>query len=239
MLAGGEESTKNEQGTPCIFDWVALRQVERDAGRTLENLRPYALVVMSDAALESKIDDANLQLLRNLEQRNVVEAHYIRRELFTGGEYRELMTEIPDGVLAIGGGKGTYSACTTMIDLQKPVLPVDLQLGSIVEDGQGAVALHREMMADPLHFFPDTHSDVNSKIGLLSLNRGANDVEAVASTVAELLKKEFEATPRYQQRMGAKGRMTHVGRFLRELPLVAAAIKIVEFFRGLLPPMLL
>ena len=28
VLAGDEESTKDDQGTPHIFDWLALREVE-------------------------------------------------------------------------------------------------------------------------------------------------------------------------------------------------------------------
>ena len=62
---------------------------------------------MSDKAWESKIDDAGLRLLRDLEQRNAVDLRHIRREMFTGGEYREVMVERSDAMLAIGGGKGT------------------------------------------------------------------------------------------------------------------------------------
>ena len=120
---------------------------------------------MSDEAPESKIDDINLQLLRNLEQRSVIKPYYIRRELFTGGEYRQTMSEISDAMLALGGGKGTYSAGSLMIGSDKPVLPIDLHLGSIVEDGEGAVALYKEMMSDPAEFLPGTHSDSKSKIG--------------------------------------------------------------------------
>ena len=120
---------------------------------------------MSDEAPESKIDDINLQLLRNLEQRSAIKPYYIRRELFTGGEYRQTMSEISDAMLALGGGKGTYSAGSLMIGSDKPVLPIDLHLGSIVEDGEGAVALYKEMMSDPAEFLPGTHSDSKSKIG--------------------------------------------------------------------------
>ena len=112
----------DEHGAPHIFDWVALREVERYANSTTESTRPYARVIMSDRARESKIDDARLRLLRKLEQRNAVEFCHIRREVFTGGEYRKLMTERSDAMLAIGGGKGTYAAGTRMIALGKPVL---------------------------------------------------------------------------------------------------------------------
>ena len=69
--------------------------------------RPYALIVMSDEAQEFRIDDANLLLLRNLEQLNVIERSHIRREPYTGGAYREVMTEMADAMVAVGGGEGT------------------------------------------------------------------------------------------------------------------------------------
>ena len=90
-LAGDEASTKHERGAPRVFDWMALREVERYAASTTESPRPYARVIMSDEAWEAKIDDANLGLLRNLEQRDAIELHHIRREVFTGGEYRKAM----------------------------------------------------------------------------------------------------------------------------------------------------
>ena len=70
VLAGGEEANRNRDGTPLIFDWVALRAVERFAESTTGDPRPYARVVMSDEVQEAKIDDYNLKLLKNLEQRH-------------------------------------------------------------------------------------------------------------------------------------------------------------------------
>ena len=43
--------------------------------------------------VQSKIDADNLRLLRNLEQRNAIGLCPIRREVFTGGEYRRVMIE--------------------------------------------------------------------------------------------------------------------------------------------------
>ena len=64
---------------------------------------------MSEEAPESKIDSANLRLLRNLQQRKVVELCPIPRELYTGGECRRVMVQSANAVLTIDGGKGTYS----------------------------------------------------------------------------------------------------------------------------------
>ena len=135
---------------------------------------------MSDQAPASKTDDANLKLLANLEQRNVVERTYIPREVYTGGEYRAKMTKLADAMVAVGGGKGTYSAGTAMTALRKPVLPLDLDVGATTDDGSGAVALHLEMMSNTDRFFPNTHPEVKNKLGLLSLNRGPVEPESAA-----------------------------------------------------------
>ena len=235
VLAGDQESTKDERGAPHIFDWLALEEVERYVNSTTESPRPYIRVVMSDEARESMIGDAGLRLLRNLEQRNAVELCHVRREVFTGGAYRKVTVEGADAMLAIGGGKGTYSAGTEMTALGKPVLPLDLQLGSIVDDGDGAVTLHREMVSAPGRFFPNTHSEVMNRVGLLSLDRGINDVGAVAQVSAEMLAKELDAIPLSDQSMNVKRRLAAAWQFVKALPFVASAIKVIEWVKGLLP----
>ena len=236
VLAGAEESSQSADGTPLIFDWVALRAVAQFAERTTAPPRPYARVVMSDLAPESKIDDANLHLLRNLEQRNVIERFHIRHEVFTGGEYRAEMTGRADAMLAVGGGKGTYSAGTLMTRLGKPVLPLDLELGAIAEDGGGALDLYREMLIDASWFFHNTHSQIINRMAMLTLNRGIVEPEAAALTAAEMLSRELSAIQADEaQPAPSRNRLLQVGRVLKELPLVAAAVRIVEFLRGLLP----
>ena len=235
VLAGSEELTRDEYGTPHIFDWLALREVEKFAESSTEPPRPYVRIVMSDAATESKIDPANLRLLKNLEQRNVVELFPIRREVFTGGEYRKVMIEQADTLVAVGGGKGTYSAGTDMMAEGKAVLPLDLQLGSIVQDGDGAVALHREMISDPERFFRNTHQEMRNRIGLLSLDRGISDAGTVARVSAEMLARELSTILPSDQPTHIMQRLATAWHAAKALPVLASAIKILEWVRGLLP----
>ena len=235
VLAGYEESTKDEHGVPHVLDWLVLREVENFAETTTEVPRTCVRVVMSDEGPESKIDDANLRLLRNLEQRNVIERCSIRRELFTGGEYRKVMVERADAMVAIGGGKGTYTAGTEMIGQDKPVLALDLQLGSTVDDGDGAVALHREMASAPSRFFPNTHQGTRNRVGLLSLERGINDVEVVARVSVEMLASELDAVPLREPSTSIWRRLGTAWQATKALPTIASAIKIIEWARGLLP----
>lgn len=234
VLAGDEESTKNERGEPHIFDWVALREVERHANSTSESSRPYVRIVMSDEAPKSKIGDPNLRVLRNLQQRNVVEICRLRRDVFTGGTYRTAMAERSDAMLAIGGGKGTYSAGSEMIELGKPVLPLDLQLDSTVGGDGGAALLHKEMTTDPTRFFPNTHPDVANRVELLSLDHGINDAEDVARVSVEILASEIDSTALSERRTNVKGRLDTVWQFAKALPIVASAIKVIEWLRGFL-----
>ena len=187
VLADEEHSTRDENGAPHVFDCVVLREVRRYAENAIENPRPYARIVMSDAAQESEIDIANLKLLRDLEQRKVVERLHIPDGVFTGGKYRKQMIHAADAMLAIGGGKGTLSAGLDMTAQGKPVLPLDLRLGSISEDGEGAIALHRQMLTEVEKFFPRTHAQVVNRIGMLSLDRGINDPATVARLAADML----------------------------------------------------
>ena len=233
VLAGAEEPAKNAHGNPLIFDWVALRSVERFAQSTTTAPRPHARVVMSDQAPESKIEDDNLKLLVNLEQRNVVERTHIRREVYTGGEYRTVMTDLADAMVAVGGGKGTYSAGTAMTELGKPVLPLDLDIGAIAEDGEGAVALHREMMSDARWFFPNNHSEVKNKLGLISLNRGLVEPESAALAAAEMLAGELRHDQPLPECTRSSGLLRRTWNILKELPVAAAAIRIVESLRNL------
>ncbi len=228
VLGSDEISTKDERGTPRIFDWVVLREVERYAKTTTESPRPYARVMMSDEALERKIDDANLRLLKSLEQRSAVELHHIQRERFTGGEYRKAQIEMADAMLGIGGGKGTYSAGTDMADLGKPVLPLDLRLVSVDGDTEGAVALHKEMMSSPSRFFSTTNRHVINRIGLISLNRGISEVGTAARVAVEMIEREFDAAPQATWRSTVGKRFASAWEVAKALPVVSAAIKIIE-----------
>ena len=233
VLAGTEESTKDEEGVPRIFDWVALREVQRYANRTIEGPRKLARVVMSDEAPDSKIEAVNLELMSNLERADVLERLHIRSEMFTGGEYRKMMTEVSDAMIAIGGGKGTYAVGILMTQLGKPVLPLDLRVGAITEDGFGALDLHREMMSDPRLFMPNTHPEFINRIGLISMEKGINEVGVVGLRVVEFLSEELQRIRIPKESLTPKSKLTKIWRLFKEIPKIAGAIKILEFFRGL------
>lgn len=228
VLGSDERSTLNERGVPRIFDWVVLREVENYASSTTTPQRRLAKVVMSDEARESKLSSDNLITLRNLEQREVVSVYYVPRREFTGGAYRYEQISEADGMLAIGGGKGTYSLGSEMTDLGKPVLPVDLQIGSMNEDGDGALGLHREMMDHSSRFFPVSNQNVVNKLGLVSLNAGINEVENAARVASELINAEFESKSFDKDATNSSSRTDAVLRWLKDRRNVQIALDVYE-----------
>ena len=233
VLLGDENQTKGPDGNPRIFDWIIMRAIERYATNTIEPARTLAWVVMSDDAWDRNMNDDNRQIFTSLQQRGVLEIERIRREEFTGGAYRRSECELADVMVAVGGGKGTYSLGMDMIDLGKPVLPVDLEIGSLSEDGEGAVRLHREMLSDPGAYFPRTHGDVINQMETLSLERSGHDVAGVALRAVELLSRELAvgATDKGSDVKPLAGNIgTGVNRFLSSVGIIRA----VEFLRNLL-----
>lgn len=193
VLVSDEKRGQAPDGRPRIFDWTVLRTIEEYVAVTTEPVRTYARVVMSDHMWPSKLDDDNRGTMTRLQQRRVLEVKRIRREEFTGGEYRKLVCQLADGMIALGGGKGTYTAGRQMIEVRKPVLPLDLEIGALYEDGEGARLLHKELQSQPSEFFPNTHDQAADLIEVLSLERGMHGVPEVARRAAEILGLEFNS----------------------------------------------
>jgi len=189
VLLGDKDGTKGRDGRPRIFDWEILRSVERYVESTTNGTRVYARVVVSDNAWRDKISESNRRTFSNLQQRRTLEVERIPREEYAGGTYRRWECDLADALLALGGGKGTYIVGREMAEMDKPVLPLDLDIGAYSEDGEGALLLHRELQADASQFFPATHNRVVDHIEAVSFQ--GNTVDTVARRAVELLNREM------------------------------------------------
>ena len=91
-------------------------------------------------------------------------------------------------------------------------------------------------MSETDRFFSNTHSEIKNTMGLLSLNRGLVEPETAALAAAEMVSEEIRADqPDPVQPIQSRNPLRRVARVLKELPLIAAAIKIFEFLRNLAP----
>ena len=230
VLAGNEQETKDDEGNPHIFDWIVLREVLRYVESTVGPQRKCAYVVMSDAAWEAKIEGANRRVLTSLQQRDVIEVKRIRREEFTGGKYRAAQVQYADGMVAIGGGKGTYACGHEMSDLGKPILPMDLDVGAFSEDGKGALDLHREFVDSPERFFPKTHASVADRIEAMSLHGESAESSVVAQRAAVLLQHELVGGLPFGLTM-VKKRACSLWEWMQRLARVAGIVRALQILR--------
>lgn len=193
------EPTRTENGVevPIAFDWEVLRTVDRyvqnrpggDAGRVL---------VRAATGADSETKRFNCQqrqLIRRLQDKGALEFHYIPEAVYSGGDYRNCLVNMSDGMIAIGGGKGTYIAGKMMLDAGKPVMPMDIPIGASHKDGEGALKLLAEMKADSKLFLPRRHEIVKTGLSTLSLEGECPPVERIANEVAAILKSELETAP--------------------------------------------
>ena len=234
VLLGNEDQTLGKDGKPRIFDWVIMRSIESYVETSISPSRTLAHVVMSDDAWERKMADRHRRTFTNLQQRGVLQVEYIRRELYTGGEYRRSEQEIADALVALGGGTGTYVVGNDMLDRGKPVLPLDLEIGAFSEDGEGALQLHRELLVDPISYFPNTHREIMNRLETLSLNQSDHNVGTVAQRVVEVLSREL-GTKAAEPERNAKPAYGRIGGGINKFLTLIGVVRGVEFLKDHFP----
>ena len=232
VLLGDENRTKGADGRPRIFDWIILRAVEEYVGVTTQVPKIHVRAVMADDAWQSRMDEGNRRTFSNLQQRGVLEVERIRRERFTGGEYRRTECELADAMIALGGGTGTYSVGEEMMELGKPVLPLDLKIGAFSEDGEGALQLHKELQSNPSDFFPATHGRVINQVEALSLQGGNHQVANVAQRAVEILSRELHRGPARESR-GIKRLFGNAERAVNKFLTVIGVLRAIDFMKQL------
>ena len=234
LLLGDEEATKGSDGNARVFDWTILRAIEPYAEETLQPQRVYARVLMRDDAWKSRMNEGNQGTFNRLQQRGALEVHRVRQEVYTGGKYREVECELADCMLALGGGKGTYSAGQVMIALGKPVLPLDLEIGSLSEDGEGALLLHKEFQSKPEEFFPATHLSIVNQIESLSLQAESQDPASVARRATGVLARELDSGPIQEERPDS-GLGTLFDGTVNRLLKVTGVLRAIEYLKNWIP----
>ena len=231
-----DEPTRTENGVqlPIAFDWEVLRTVDRyvqnrpggDAGRALVR------AATGDDSETKRFNCQQRQLVRRLQDKGALEFHYIPEDLYSGGDYRNRLVDMSDGMIAVGGGKGTYITGDMMLDAGKPVMPMDIRIGASRGDGEGALKLLEEMKSTPKLFLPLRHEIVKTGLSTLSLEGACPPVERIANEIAAILKSELEAAPGSEKNGGVKNRIWGLMGKIKDGVLTgASAIKIWEFFK--------
>jgi hypothetical protein len=152
------------------------------------------VVVTSPKAWSTKLSEEQRRQLTKLSEAGAAEFSFVDDAVHTGGNIGDEQVGAASAMVAIGGGKGVIDRAHKMMRKCSPVLPMDLSVGALSGDGEGAMGLHKTLLTEPQRFFPLT-ADALRRLGpSLSLNAQDADVEAVAQRAITLLATELAAT---------------------------------------------
>lgn len=187
VFAGDEPLTSD--GRALIFDWTILRALD-SASRTSVT---RTVVVTSEKARSRKMSDEQRHLLTRLSAGSAIEMISIPNDVHTGGNIGDEQVERAAGMIALGGGKGVADRARKMQKAGRPVLPFDLSLGALSNDGDGACGLHRQFIEDPMSFFGATGTSLASTLFGLSLETPVLALEQLARRAVTMIASELDA----------------------------------------------
>ena len=143
VLAAGEPTREGVNGSvPLIFDWTVLRAV----AQTLEDGEGESGSVLARAvtgadSIAKRFSPENAGLIQELQAKGAIDVQHLEEVLYYGGSYRDMLTDLAGALIVVGGGKGTYDIGNRMLLADKPVMAMDIVIGSRYEDGGGISAL--------------------------------------------------------------------------------------------------
>lgn len=173
------------------FDWTALAAAADAVRATVGQWPPGdgpRIVTVSSEKGEREIPEDRRGLWAELLNSGTLRAERISAGARAATLIRRRQAEFGDVLVALGGGFGVEDLATLYGAQRRPVVPLDLSLGSSREDGTGGASkLAREARADPTHFIrlrADVAGQEGSRLAALSTRETATpSAEIVAGLI--------------------------------------------------------
>jgi hypothetical protein len=179
-------------GPSIIFDWTLAEAVYRALKKgSAQASGPNGRLVATVATTKTDrhIPAARRFIYNELRESNAVSLEFIEPGWSAGAFRRQRLAQLGDILIGISGGEGVEHLALEYSSKGKPVIPLDIPLGSSQRDGSGGAArLFQRALAQPADFFrvidECSAADLLERTGMRS---GAVGVNKVVSSVIELL----------------------------------------------------
>jgi hypothetical protein len=177
---------------PIIFDWTALSAIHDYLQQGLVSTSdfPERLVYTTGTSkTENQIPDYRRDLWESLQDKDAVEINFLKVGLASATLRRQLQAPRGDILIILGGGEGVEHSASLYIEDGKPVIPLDLQIGSSCNDGSGGGSrLAMEMRGEPNRFVHISDvSAVGSLVSGLTTRQGKRPVKEVVRGIVKLI----------------------------------------------------
>lgn len=181
----------NADQKPLVFDWTVARTINKLIPG--DCAKPRLKIVAAPERLQTRASPEQRILLNGMIARNVAELVHLEDEIVTGGNVGDEQVEVASAMVALGGGKGVLDRARKMAKKSLPVLPLDLQLGALSEDGAGAIGILKSFHASPLTYMPNTGKKVVKSLPALSLQEPVLSLADIAKRIVKVFHEEDQA----------------------------------------------
>ena len=149
-------ATEHDPSSPSIvFDWTVLERVGtylRRGGAPRTAQGPL-LATVASSKTESQIPDDRRDLWEQLKEAGAVSLEFLDAGWSSGAVRRQRQARLGDVLVILSGGEGVEQLAELYVQADKPVIPLDLDLGASTQDGSGGAArLHKKALAAPAEF---------------------------------------------------------------------------------------
>lgn len=180
------------EALPIVFDWTAISTINRclKSGTAIPpDWQGKVLITIATQKTNAQIPEDRREVWQELLKCGVVQLEYIEPGWASGAERRAHLAELGDVLILLSGGEGVEHLAREYALKGKPVLPIDLDLGSSARDGAGGAArLAGEMLAHPNRFFLLSHpSDAGALLASIATQNGKSPVGQVAKAMIKLI----------------------------------------------------
>lgn len=184
-----------KNGLPLIYDWNILETTYNYAkSLSFPNKCKNTLKIISSKKSESKIPEERKEVWNKLNRNEIVSINRIPsgRGWNAGAHQRQEQEKLSDALIVIGGGEGAEHLCLLYMKNGKPVIPLNIPLGSSYGDGiskkeSAGSFLYDQAVDNPKKFIPSSDQNTTTKLVNLNYNIWQNDPKGYANSVIKFL----------------------------------------------------
>jgi hypothetical protein len=178
---------------PLVFDWTVLESVWLEGSRQLGSRRKAGrplVCTIGTRKTPAQIPEGRRALWKDLVRTGLADMRYLKSGWTAGTLRRQIQADLSDVLIAIGGGQGVEHLAAEFAAQQKPVIPLDIQIGASCGDGDGAPGLFRTLRGEPEKLLQIRHRDrIGAIVNRMETSSGGVRVQPLVVAVLDLLRE--------------------------------------------------